>query len=311
MALHRNTDIQQFLSLIYLGSLMAFNFSKMIKIACIGGFSISLGACNYSSESEKSELTSKRLAPHYYAHPVDKECCTVIAHAGGAIDGNSYSNSREAVELNYSYGTRLFEIDFGLTSDGHWVAAHDWPNWKRRSEFEGDIPPDLTTFNQTTRKWRKSKKSVDLEYSAIDMAWLESFLTQHPDAHIITDMKDIDKYSAFVDTILDSPNRDQFIFQAYSIEHINLIRSRSEDAKIILTLYRLGYAVSTVAKMVEKKDDLIGITAPMDWALVEGIAERLVETGLPIYLHGNPSNINSRSMHKDFAARGINGFYLD
>jgi len=295
---------------MHLDRSMAYNFSKLVGLF-IGGLTVSLAACNSNSDSPESELPAKALKPYYYAHPMDQECCTVIAHAGGAIDGNSYSNSREAVELNYSYGTRLFEIDFGLTSDGHWVAAHDWPNWKRRSEFEGEIPPNLSTFNATTRKWRKSKKSMDFEYSAIDMTWLDAFLAEHSDAYIITDMKNIDKYSEFVDVILKSPNRDQFIFQAYSIEHIDLIKSRSEDAKIILTLYRLGYAVSTVAKMIEKKDDLIGITAPMDWAIVEGIAERLVDTGLPIYLHGNPSNINSRAMHEDFAARGINGFYLD
>jgi glycerophosphoryl diester phosphodiesterase len=285
---------------------MTFNFSNIAILVFAGILTVSLAACG-----SNSELGSEQLKPHYYAHPVDQECCTVIAHAGGAIDGNSYSNSREAVELNYNYGTRLFELDFGLTSDGHWVAAHDWPNWKRRTEFAGEIPPDLSTFNDTTRKWRKSKKSVDFEYSAIDMRWLEAFLEQHPDAYIITDMKEIDKFTDFVDVILESPNRDQFVFQAYSIKHIEQIKERSENAKIILTLYRLGYAEATVAKMIEKKDDLIGITAPMDWALVEGIAERLVNTGLPIYLHGTPSNINSRSMHEDFAARGINGFYLD
>lgn len=90
-------------------------------------FLICLSAC------QKYPSNLDGLSPHYYSDNAvgsqdTENCCIVIAHAGGAIDGNSYSNSVEAVTRNYELGTRLFELDFELTSDGAWVDAHDWPN---------------------------------------------------------------------------------------------------------------------------------------------------------------------------------------
>lgn len=39
----------------------------------------------------------------------------VIAHAGGGIDGNIYTDSLEALNQSYQNGTRLFDID------GYWL----------------------------------------------------------------------------------------------------------------------------------------------------------------------------------------------
>lgn len=251
------------------------------------------------------------LSPHYYASFQTQKCCTIIAHAGGAIDGNAYTNSREAIERNYSYGTRLFELDFDLTSDGHWVAAHDWPNWKIQTGFKGGLPPTHYDYMSTPRKYKKVSWSIEGEYNAVDMDWLNKFLERHSDAFIVTDMKELEEFSDFVDAILTSPQRDQFIFQAYSIEDVELIKSRAADAKIILTLYRIGYPAALFTSLKEKRSDLMGVTVPMSWANVESVTERLIEIGLPIFLHGAPANINSRGLHADFAAKGISGFYLD
>jgi hypothetical protein len=76
-------------------------------------------------------------------------------------------------------------------------------------------------------------------------------------------------------------------------------------------MYRIGYPASLFTDLKTKKDDLIGVTVPMSWAYVESVTERLLEVGLPIYLHGAPANINSRGLQADFAAKGIAGFYLD
>jgi len=290
---------------------MTNNISSLAKLIFTAGLTISLIACSSQIDSDVTNSSAGSLKPYYYGQFVEQECCTIIAHAGGGIDGNSYTNSREAITSNYNYGTRIFEIDFDLTSDGHWVAAHDWPNWKRQTEYEGETPPDLTTFNATLRTYKRGGWSINSKYTAMDMVWLENFLTKHPDAYIVTDMKEVDQFPAFVDTILKSPNRDQFIFQAYSIENIDMIKSRSEEAKIILTLYRIGYPEALFNSLADRKGDLIGITAPMSWALVDVAMQRLSDTGLPLYLHGAPSNINSRGLHSDFAAKGVNGFYLD
>ncbi|WP_026942979.1 PI-PLC domain-containing protein [Hellea balneolensis] len=265
-----------------------------------------LAGCN-----DNYHYKAEGLSPYYYSVEQPKKCCTIIAHAGGAIDGNAYTNSREAIERNYAYGTRLFEIDFDITADGHWVAAHDWPNWKMQTGYKDELPPTRDDYMATPRKYKKVSWSIESEYNAVDVPWINRFLDKHPDAFIVTDMKKLEQFPDFVDAIIRSPKRDQFIFQAYSISDIDFIKSRDPNAKIILTMYRIGYPASLFTSLKEKRENLIGVTVPMSWAFIDSVTERLVETGLPIYLHGAPANINSRGLHADFAAKGISGFYLD
>jgi len=63
---------------------------------------------------------------------------TQVAHAAGVIDKHCYTNSREAVLLNYGTGFRHFEVDFVRTRDGTVVTAHDG------SEGEYGMPAGLT-----------------------------------------------------------------------------------------------------------------------------------------------------------------------
>ena len=282
-------------------------YRNFIKLA-FAAIALSVASCNRESGSTAQ---SDALAPFYYADTQPKKCCTIIAHAGGAIDGNAYTNSREAIERNYAQGTRLFELDFNLTSDGHWVAAHDWSNWKNKTGFTGELPPTRDEFMSLPRTYKKASWSIEGEYSAIDMTGLEAFLSQHDDAVIVTDMKELEKFPDFVDTILASLKAEQLIFQAYSIENIELIKSRAPDAKIILTLYRNGYSPAFFSRLNDKTQDLIGLTAPIRWANIDSVREQLLKSGLPVYLHGAPANINSRGLQTDFAAKGISGFYLD
>lgn len=66
----------------------------------------------YESESEEQRdgFTAYRL----------------IAHAMGSIRDQPYTNAYEAMIANYEKGTRVFEIDFMLTSDRKAVARHEW-----------------------------------------------------------------------------------------------------------------------------------------------------------------------------------------
>ncbi len=52
-----------------------------------------------------------------------------VAHAFGEIDGNFYTNSRDAFILNYERGFRTFEVDLVLLKDGSAFCAHDGAEW--------------------------------------------------------------------------------------------------------------------------------------------------------------------------------------
>lgn len=49
-----------------------------------------------------------------------------MAHALGGIDGENYTNSKEALGSNYNKGVRLSEVDINLTADDKLVCVHGW-----------------------------------------------------------------------------------------------------------------------------------------------------------------------------------------
>lgn len=72
----------------------------------------------------------------------------LIAHAGGAIEGNIYTNSLEALENAVARGYKYIEFDFIFTSDSVLVAAHSWSDFNKMTGLEerGDSAPSLSEF---------------------------------------------------------------------------------------------------------------------------------------------------------------------
>ena len=102
-----------------------------------------------------------------------------IAHAGGAIDGILYTNCREALDLSYSKGCRLFELDLVLTTDGKIVAQHDSPGITEE-EFMSHLIKD--------------------KYTPLNMDAINLWFKHHPDAILVTDkINDPEKiYNEFI-----------------------------------------------------------------------------------------------------------------
>lgn len=115
-----------------------------------------------------------------------------IAHAGGSIDGKTYTNSREALETNYENGFRIFELDIIQTSDGHYVAAHDWEHWRKLTGYSGATPPTRESF---------MGKKIHGRYSPMDLIEINKWFQEHPDAILVTDKvnQPLDFAERFVD----------------------------------------------------------------------------------------------------------------
>jgi len=81
----------------------------------------------------------------------------LIAHAAGGLPGRTYANNIAALDLSYSHGLRLFEMDFHELPFGIVRAGHDgFDLWDPRGAMLSDV-----------------------------VAWLRA----HPDARLITDFK--------------------------------------------------------------------------------------------------------------------------
>ncbi|MTD37040.1 hypothetical protein GIX45_00030 [Erwinia sp. CPCC 100877] len=102
----------------------------------------------------------------------------IIARAGGEIDGNIYTNTREALDNSYNKGARMFEMDISKTADGQYVAVHDWSLWAKQTGYVGDIPPDLIEF--------RKHKIID-KYTSLTFSDINSWFSSHPDSILVTD----------------------------------------------------------------------------------------------------------------------------
>ncbi|WP_139278078.1 hypothetical protein [Pseudozobellia thermophila] len=130
-----------------------------------------------------------------------------IAHAAGEIEGVKSTNSKEALDLNYRKGFRFFELDIIKTSDGKFVAAHDWNMWSRFTDYKGSLPPTHEEF---------VKHKIYGAYHTLDMEGINSWFKAHPDAVLVTDK--INDPMAFASAFVDKQRLIMELFSPMAIE---------------------------------------------------------------------------------------------
>src|SRR5690606_12167557 len=126
-----------------------------------------------------------------------------IAHAGGGINGDVYTNSLEALNLSYEKGFRLFELDIIKTSDNVFVAAHDWKGWAKRTGYKDETPVSLKIF----------KENPIEAYTPMDIHDINRWFKNHPDAILITDK--VNTPSAFSKAF---DHKDRLWMEVFSID---------------------------------------------------------------------------------------------
>lgn len=131
-----------------------------------------------------------------------------IAHAGGEINGKRYSNSLNALNNSYKNGFKLFELDIIETSDGYYVAGHDWINLKRDIAYPTDDETPLTLS-----EFRKYKNNGPL--IQMDMDDINKWFQEHSDAILVTDK--INEPKAFSSKFVD---KDRLMMELFSKEKV-------------------------------------------------------------------------------------------
>ena len=103
----------------------------------------------------------------------------IIAHAGGSIDGYTYTNCLEAVNHAIACGINVIELDLILTSDSDLVAAHDWKMFHAMTGYDGD------TAAIKTAEFKQRK--IYGKYTTITKDMIDSIMTAHPEIILMTD----------------------------------------------------------------------------------------------------------------------------
>ncbi|HET8810831.1 MAG TPA: sulfatase-like hydrolase/transferase [Flavobacteriaceae bacterium] len=223
--------------------------------------------------TEMSGITSLRESiplkefPNPELEAIKRDTMRFIAHAGGAINGETYTNSLEAMNLSYKKGFRLFELDIIKTTDGVFVAAHDWKHWSGKTGYAGKIPVSLETFKENPIK----------DYTPMDINDINRWFKKHPDAILITDK--VNDPEAFSKVFID---KDRLMMELFSLEAakeaqklgIKVLLSenvlRKLDGKELETLQNLGIQRIAISRRIIK-DNL-------------GLLKKLKKAGIKTYV---------------------------
>jgi hypothetical protein len=174
-----------------------------------------------------------------------------IAHAGGLLDGQSYTNSLEALSTNRDHFD-FFEIDFEMTSDGALVCIHDWHGSAERILGQSfDDPPSLAVFRELAEQ--------NSDFTPCDLPSLEAWIVENPEKRIITDIK-ADNLKGLTLISQSQGLARAVIPQVHSLDDIELVR-RLGFSDIILTLYSWP-EISHEFLLDERLQDLFAVTFP-------------------------------------------------
>lgn len=224
----------------------------------------------------------------------------IIAHAGGGIDHNTYTNSIEALNNNYDKGFRLFELDFSWTRDKQLVCIHDW---KDHAETVFGFKPDIIPSREEFVNLVKTHSN----YKNCTLDSLTEWLADHPDARIVTDIKEDNIPGLEYICSLDENCNRHFIPQIYHPNQYESAKLLGFD-DIILTLYRIPkreFLNKSFLRTVSSLD-LFAIT--MHHLIVPLLARKLkISANHRIYAH----TVNDESRLSRLLLIGADNIYTD
>jgi len=237
----------------------------------------------------------------------------LIAHAGGGIDTYTYTNSLEALELNYTLGHRYFEIDLNIMADEVIICAHDIEH------LNSITGVDQTLLNSMDYKIRK----IYGNYTVIDLEDLFNFMKKHTDMFLITDSKlssatgkfssddeyNMSFWNKFVSIAknVDPDILKRIIPQLYYPEMLQIVENYYKFPIYIFTLYATSLDAQGILRFLYDNPRIHFVTMPPARLEEPGLKSGLIKLQRPIYIH----TINNEEDIKMFLQKGVYGFYTD
>jgi len=228
-------------------------------------------------------------------YEIDYEAPVLISHAGGAIYGLRYTNSKQALDLSYRNGHRYIEMDFSMTTDNEIVAIHDWDSMA------------LRMFGKVGRLSKSEFLTLNTlsDLTVMDFEMLSNWLDKHPDVVIVTDIKE-DNINVLKNMSLNYKNCfKRIIPQAYSIEEYNEIKKLGFE-RVIFTLYATNEnnLKNVINFAIENKP--WALTMPVE-KLNEQVLHTLSDNSITIYAH----TVNDLYVFEKWQKLGLYGIYTD
>ena len=229
----------------------------------------------------------------------------LVAHALGGIDDKTYTNSEEALVLNYERGFRVFEADFQLTKEGQLVLCHDWSQYR-------SIAGAPESGEPMTYEEYKSQVIMG-RYTPLTCEALMDLMSEYPDMYLITDTKDSNEIvvKAQMSQLVwhagkkDPKILDRIIIQLYSEEMLKYVMDVYPFSSVLITLYQFGHTDEEVIDYCLSNNIKV-VTIP-ESRMTPGFVSRLNEAGLCSFIH----TINDTGRAGELLGTGVSGIYTD
>lgn len=265
------------------------------------------------------EMVSLKQTVYYYFNPISEAGDTdhlytlrpaqvnpgawyedrpLIHHAGGQIDGNTYTNSLEAVENTLSRGEAFIELDFRYTGDGHLVCAHAWYD-----VYPENYMPTLEEFLATR---------IQGKYTPLTAGDVISLMAANPQMHLVTDMKEEGSLIPVITELTelaqgDPEILDRFVIQLYTGREKEELQAvyPFHDSQFLFTTYQWGQWQHEVAAICNEENISV-ITVPYG-EMSDEDAALMASLGFTVY----EFTVNRADYAALSQTRGISGFYTD
>ncbi len=231
----------------------------------------------------------------------------LIAHAGGGVNGFTYSNSLEALETSKENGFVYIELDFVSAENGDLVLLHGWNDAHFRffSRFPR-LPRVFRNIVKVQAKDSQSFKNRTMRGGLTPLTFVDllEWLNRNPKAFIITDFKDnnlqgLEKLSSYENVSLD-----RFIPQIYEPAEYDPVKSLGFD-KIIFTTYKSPLTAQDIYHF-STTHDLFALTVPKARL---GSNTNEIFKDLPTLLLTH--TVNDFQKAQQYENWGVDGFYTD
>ena len=168
-----------------------------------------------------------------------------VAHAGGTIEGYVYTNCLEALDLSYSKGCKIFELDFLETTEGKVVAAHTWRHFKISTGYSGAIEEEPLT----EKEFLSSK--IYEKFTPMNLEDVIEWFAKHKDAVLMTDK--INKPALFK----KFPFKDRLIMELFTWKAVDeAIKEGIKPMPSENLIFQIPYENILVPDVEEKLTDL-------------------------------------------------------
>lgn len=233
-----------------------------------------------------------------------------VCHAlGGTEEGDTLTNSLDALEYNYRLGQRVFEADISIASDQVAVLRHDWSSDLGQAEGFG--------WTEDEQRIPTSEEFLAVpiygKYTPMTLLQLYKVMDERQDMYTVIDPKlhpnVAEQFSVIVDTALDNGYEsvlDRIVVQLYYEEMYEEVEQVYPFKNYLYTLYYIGYPGTESVGMFCEKNNIPVLVMPYTWLDGETCGE-LQAYGLSVYVH----TVNEVEEAEQMVSMGVDGLYSD